>query len=171
MTIESDQSYARIEKEIDCLKDQLSGRTYDMYELDLLRSAAAKAAGFWPECSVCQNSLEAISGLLKDAAEPSRMRGAVLKNYSKTFRKVVKHLQENHGIVRRSILMRSLFGGMLLGALPGLAASVAGIIMQDNAIVAIGFGTLFLGIVLGIWLGLRAGRRRSAEAEAEGRFL
>ncbi len=165
------QSYEEIEKEIDRLKAGLSSRNYDMYELDLLSRTAVRAGGFCPDCGVCQNSLEAISRILKDAADPSRMKGAVLNNYSNTFKRVVRHLEESHGIIRRGVIIRSLLKGMLLGVLPGLVASPIGLAMKDDIIVAIGFGTLFLGLLLGIWFGLRTGRHRSAEAETENRFL
>ena len=169
--MEAGETYAGIEKEIYRLKEKLPERDFQMYELDFLRRVAARAAGFCPDCDACQGSLNAISGLVKDAADPSGMRSATLKNYSTQFRRIVKHLEERHGMVRRGLIINSLLKGMLLGVLPGTAATIVGVLMEDDVIVAVGFGAFSAGLVLGIWLGIRAGRRRSNEAEAGDRFI
>lgn len=166
-----DEWYESIKKDIYSLKERLTEKEYQMYELEFLLHVAKRVSSFSSICSDCYNNRQDISNLLIDINDPSQMTVVEVKNYGNIFRRIIKHLENQHKLVKEGIILRSVLIGFTVGVTPGAIITLIGIIQKQDMIISIGFVAVSVGIFIGIWRGLKAGRTRHSKVQKEDRFI
>jgi protein-S-isoprenylcysteine O-methyltransferase Ste14 len=99
------------------------------------------------------------------------MTVAEVKNYGNVFRRIIKHLENQHRLVKEGIILRSVLIGFTAGITPGAIITIIGIIQKQDVIISIGFVAVSIGIFIGIWRGLRVGRNKYSKVQKEDRFI
>jgi len=89
-----------IEKKMCELKDKLSQGDYQLYELDLLQGVSKRIASFSSDCKNCRRFQDGISSLVSYFDDSPKVTFEKEASYGKTFRSIIKHLEENHKLCR-----------------------------------------------------------------------
>jgi hypothetical protein len=121
---ETNTWYQDIEKKINSLKEKISGGDEYLYDLDLLLKTAKKVDELSNECMECRGNREEIIKLITVVENlPGLDEAGEIPKYSKSFERIIKHLNVNHrygkpvGNVKLWIGLSLILIGLLVGVI------------------------------------------------------
>jgi len=94
--MENNKWYEIIEKQINSLKDKMSKGDYSAFELDGLLRIAKRVSSLSAECSQCDEFEAKITSAIANFTDWPNVSKEQKDNYVRTFRNIVKHLENNH---------------------------------------------------------------------------
>jgi uncharacterized protein YcfJ len=142
-------------REIAIHQDSFTKKEAKRYKLDLLQRVARRVAGFSSECGNCQIFQQQITQFVRDLANLSLLSDAARKEYSRSMKRMVKHLQSQHKLVTPG---QNIGIWIAIGSVIGVALGAA-------------IETLGAGIPVGVAIGLIIGGYLDSRAKKEGRVI